>query len=395
MGPIVLARGRGANLWDVDDNRYVDLAAGFGSVLLGHAAEPITRAIVSQSERLTQGLGDLYASDVKVALLERLAAIHPSKGARVLLCQSGADAVTGALKTAMLATDRPGVLAFEGAYHGLGYGPLAACGFKESYRAPFARQLSPHVRFVPYPRVSADSSVVLEQVRRALADRSIGAVLVEPVLGRGGLVVPPDGFLESLSTMARAHGALVVADEIWTGLGRSGSLSRMVEIGVPFDVLCLGKGLGGSLPIAAVIATDEVMQAWAREGEVVHTSTHAGAPLACATALATLDELDRSRLCERSTTVGADLRTELRALTKTIECVVDVRGVGLMVGIELASGDLGLRVLRSLLDRGYIATSGGRGHEVVVLTPPLMISHTQLEGAARAIADASSIGAST
>ena len=388
MGPIVLERGRGANLWDADENRYVDLAAGFGSVLLGHSAVEITRAVSSQAERLTQGLGDLYASEVKIRLVERLATLHPSKDARVLLCQSGADAVTAALKTAMLSTNRAGVLAFEGAYHGLGYGPLAACGFKESYRAPFAPQLSPHVRFVPYPRASADSSETLARVQHTLEEGTIGAILVEPILGRGGVVVPPDGFLLGLSALAHAHGALVIADEIWTGLGRSGSLTRMSAVGAQFDILCLGKGLGGSLPISACIASDPVMQAWARGGEVVHTSTHAGAPLACAAALATLDALDENSLCERARSIGESFLTELRMTLRGSLGVVGIRGVGLMIGIELTSGELGLRVLRSLLDRGYLATSGGRAHEVVVLTPPLVITEEQLAAAAAAIHEA-------
>src|SRR5688500_5942857 len=156
MGPpastsgIVLVRGLGANLWDADDNRYVDLAAGFGSLLLGHGHPAVLAALRTQSERLLLALGDVYPSDVKVELLERLVALYPEP-AQALLAQSGSDAVSGALKTAALATGRPGVVAFGGAYHGLGYGPLAACGLRESYREPFAAQLGRHVRFAPYP----------------------------------------------------------------------------------------------------------------------------------------------------------------------------------------------------------------------------------------------------
>lgn len=387
MGPIVLARGRGSNLWDVDDNRYVDLAAGFGSVLLGHGASVVTRAIADQSDRLMQGLGDLYSSDVKIALVERLASLHPSADARVLLGQSGADAISAALKSAVLATGRPGVLAFEGAYHGLSYGPLAACGFKESYRAPFAAQLNPSVEFVPYPRTPEDADESLARAERALAKGRIGAVLVEPVLGRGGLVVPPEGFLSALTASAHRHGALVVADEIWTGLGRSGSMAHTKESGVPVDILCLGKGLGGSLSISACVASSDVMSAWSRGGEVVHTSTHAGSPLACAAALAVLGELASADLPRRARDVGALFTKTLASSLEGAPGVTDVRGVGLMVGVELTSGDLGLKTLRGLLERGWIATSGGRAHEVVVFTPPLTVAVEQLEGAAHALGE--------
>ncbi len=387
MAPIVLARGEGANVWDVDDNRYVDLAAGFGSVLLGHGSDAVTRAIAEQSSRLVQGLGDLYASDVKVALVERLARLHPSEDARVLLGQSGADAITAALKTAMLARGRPGVLAFHGAYHGLSYAPLAACGFKESFRSPFAAQLSPAVRFVDYPRTSRDGDAALEGAAAILATGEIGAVLVEPILGRGGVVVPPEGFLARLAELAHAHDALVVADEIWTGLGRSGSMVRTSAIGAPIDVLCLGKGLGGSLSISACIASDEVMGAWARGGEVVHTSTHAGSPLACAAAFATIEEIEARALAARSRRLGELFLAALQSKVGGARGVVDIRGAGLMVGVELADGGLGLRALRGLLERGLLATSGGRAGEVLVFTPPLTVAEPQLDCAVEALAE--------
>ena len=160
MLPIVLASGRGSNLFDVDGNRYVDLCAGFGALLLGHGATPVLRAVEAQAERLLQALGDVYAADTKVALLERLASLHPGVRPRVLLGQSGGDAVTAAIKTARLATGRPGLVAFEGAYHGLGYAPLAACGLRASYRVPFADQLQPprHLRASTPAREAAGST---------------------------------------------------------------------------------------------------------------------------------------------------------------------------------------------------------------------------------------------
>jgi 4-aminobutyrate aminotransferase/(S)-3-amino-2-methylpropionate transaminase len=388
MAPIVLASGKGSNLIDVDGNRYVDLAAGFGSLLLGHGASSFRQALDAQSERMAQALGDLYAADRKVELLERLAAIHPGAPAQVLLGQTGSDAITAAIKTALLATGRPGLVAFTGGYHGLGHAPLAACGYRDSYRAPFAAQLNPAVTFAPYPQSEAELDLALTSVERALARGDAGAVLVEPVLGRGGCIVPPDAFLPTLVELAHRRGALVIADEIWTGLGRAGSMLRSSAVGAPVDILCLGKGLGGGLAISACIAPEAIMAAWARGGEVVHTSTHSGAPLACATALATLDALQARQLPERARDVG---QRALSALSRELEAApgfVEVRGVGLMLGIELASGELGQRATRGLLERGYLVTSGGAHGETIVLTPALDIAEnllTSVGGALRAV----------
>jgi 4-aminobutyrate aminotransferase/(S)-3-amino-2-methylpropionate transaminase len=386
MAPIVLAWGQGSNLVDVDGNRFVDLAAGFGSVLLGHGDKAVARAVEAQQGRLVQGLGDVYGSDAKVALLERLAALHPKPGAQVLLAQSGSDAITAALKTAVLATGRPGVVAFEGAYHGLGYAPLPACGLRASYREPFAAQLSTHVAFAPYPRAEGELERALSGVEAALRAGDVGAVLVEPVLGRGGCVVPPDGFVAGVCEIAHRHGALVVADEIWTGLGRAGSMVRSVALHAPVDVLCFGKGLGGGLPISACVAPGDVMTAWSRGGEVVHTSTHAGAPLACATALATLEALRSRKLVDRAREVGERALAALREELRGCDDVVDVRGVGLMIGIELRSPELGLRAMRGLLESGFVAITGGARGEVLTLTPALTISEELIVAAGTALA---------
>jgi 4-aminobutyrate aminotransferase/(S)-3-amino-2-methylpropionate transaminase len=380
-GAIVLATAKGSAVVDVDRNRYVDLAAGFGALLLGHGHASVLRAAALESERLLLALGDVYPSDAKIALSERLAALHPTKGARVIIGQSGADAVTAALKTALLATGRPGVVAFRGAYHGLSYAPLAACGLRDGYRSPFAGQLGAHVTFVDYPADEAAAARSLEQVSAALAHGDVGAVLVEPILGRGGVVVPPKGFLVLLSKLIFGGGALFVADEIWTGLGRSGAMLRSHAEGVIPDLICLGKGLGGGLPISACIGTDAVMKAWRREPEVVHTSTFAGAPVACAAALATLDALNRERLVLRSSDVGKRFHAAVSDALAGLEGVVAVRGAGFMLGIDLGPRPgAATRAMRRLLEAGYIVSTGGGEREVVVLTPALTIAESQLDG---------------
>jgi 4-aminobutyrate aminotransferase/(S)-3-amino-2-methylpropionate transaminase len=388
VGGIVYAAAAGANVVDVDGNRYVDLAAGFGAELVGHRHPTIVRALTLQSERLLHALGDVHPSDAKIALVERLAALHPEPEAQVIVGQSGSDAVSAALKTALLATGRPGVLAFTGAYHGLGYGPLAACGLRPSYRAPFTAQLNPAVVFVPYPDTRERAAAAIAEAARALETGELGAVLIEPVLGRGGVVVPPAGFLAELGRLARDAGALFVADEIWTGLGRSGAMLASVAAGARPDLICLGKGLGGGLPLSAVLGRQSVMAAWRREVAVVETSTFAGAPRACTTALATLDVLGREKLVARSAELGASWLAELaRAFSHQAD--VSVRGAGLMLGVELGSRPgAALAAVRSLLEQGFIASTGGGRREVLVLTPPLTIAEPQLRAATSAIIEA-------
>jgi 4-aminobutyrate aminotransferase / (S)-3-amino-2-methylpropionate transaminase / 5-aminovalerate transaminase len=387
QGAIVYASARGANVFDADGNRYVDLAAGFGALLLGHARAEVMSAVDEQQRRLGLALGDVYGSEAKLALCERLAKLYPSAGARVMLGTSGADAVTAALKTAVLATGRPGVIAFEGGYHGLSHGPLAACGLRPSFREPFAGQLNTHVTFVPYPGESAD--VAVASVRDALARGGIGAVLVEPILGRGGCVVPPSGFLASLRAACDEAGALLVCDEIWTALGRSGAWLASVEQGVVPDVVCLGKGLGGGLPVSACIASERSMAAWgAHGGTTIHTATHFGAPPACVAALATLELLEAERLPERASRVGATWMTRMRERTRGLG-VLEVRGRGLMVGIELEGGAArALAVTRRLLVGGWIVLTGGVKGSVLTLTPPLDTDGALLDAFVDALATA-------
>ena len=377
---IVYASATGSNVIDVDSNRYVDLAAGFGALLLGHSHPSVLRMLDFQSHRLLLALGDVFPADAKVALLERLAALHPDPNARVILGQSGADAVTAALKSALLFTGKSGVVAFAGAYHGLSYAALAACGLRDSYRTPFAEQLNPHVTFADYPARTEDLDRVLSQVRTALANGPVGAILVEPVLGRGGVVVPPPEFLPELGKLAREFGALCIADEIWTGLGRSGKMVYSVGPEFTPDLLCLGKGLGGGLPISAVVGRGAVLEAWRRDAEVVHTSTFAGNALACGASLATLDVLSRQHLPERAVSVGTQLTTTLRTQLGRFSKAT-VRGVGLMIAIDL--GDRPGRATRlaaRMLERGYITSTGGGRREILVLTPPLTLAESLLPG---------------
>ncbi len=375
--PIVWSEARGANVVDADGNVYVDLTSGFGVAAIGHAHPRVVEAITAQAGRLVHALGDVHPSDVKIRLLEELAELAPFDDARVILGMSGADSVEAALETAMLATGRAGVLAFEGGYHGLSLGALSVCGYKRAFREPFAAALSPHVVFVPYPSgPGADVRAALDVVRAAWAasPEPIGAVLVEPALGRGGVVVPPDGFLSGLAALAQKHGALYVADEIYTGLGRTGARWRTVAAGVVPDVLCVGKALGGGMPMSACIGKQALMNGWARGGsEALRTSTFLGQPLACAAASATLGVMRDLGLDELVRERGAVLRAELERVGARHACVRDVRGVGMMLGLGLDSGARGLALVQALLERGFLTLPAGPGADVLQLSPPFAL----------------------
>jgi 4-aminobutyrate aminotransferase/(S)-3-amino-2-methylpropionate transaminase len=371
--PIVYASARGSNVTDVDGNRYVDLTAGFGALLLGHAPNSATDA--ATKTELTLALGDVYASEIKVRACEAIASLYPEAGARVMLGLSGADAVTCALKTALLATGKPGVVAFEGSYHGLSHGPLAALGFAPSFRTPFAQHLGIPVHFAPFPHSLEGLDAALDAVRKALVGGEVGAILVEPMLGRGGCVVPPDAFLPALRELATEAGALLVVDEIWTGLGRTGAMLASAPV-VP-DVICLGKGLGGGLPISACVGSAEVMAAWGGHGGTrIHTGTHFGAPPNCAAALAVLETVARDDLPARSKAVGEAWMRELgdRAV-----------GRGLMVGVRFNDAAEALAAMRRLLAKGFIALTGGVRGDTLTLSPPLTIAPELLTAFAQAL----------
>ncbi len=371
--PIVWAQASGANVRDVDENVFVDLIGAFSVCAVGHAHPRVVDAVQRQAARLPHALGDVHPSVAKLELLESLARWVPFES-RIILGLNGADAVAAALKTAVLATGRSGVVAFEGGYHGLMYGPLSVCGSHPGFRAPFQRQLNPEVRFVPYGRADALESAL---------DETIGAVIVEPALGRGGLVFPPDDFLAAVGAHARAAGALVIVDEIFTGLGRTGT--RFAYEGqLEPDVLCVGKALGGGLPISACVGTVEVMRAWGDpDREAIHTATFAGSPISCAAARAALAVIEDEGLIERSRDVGARWVERLRAAVGA--AVADVRGRGLMVAVELDDGPRAARVSHALLRRGWLVLGAGPGGRTLQLTPPLTIDEALLDAFAEVL----------
>ncbi len=362
---------------DADGNRYVDLTSGFGVALIGHGHPAVVGAVKEQADALLHALGDLYPSSVKIELLEKLCALSPWPEARAMLSLSGADAVTAALKTAVMATGRPGVVAFEGSYHGLSYGPLAVSGFAGRFRAPFKRQLGSHVHFAQWP--STDDAV-----DRALSSlptdwSEIGALIVEPIQGRAGVRVPPQGFLNKLGKTCEQHGVVLIADEIFTGLGRCGAWWRSVRDEVVPDVICVGKALGGGLPVSACIAREEVMRAWGDpDHEAIHTGTFFGDPLGAAAALATLGVIEKEGLVALSEERGAAFAKTLHGAS--LRGVSEVRHAGTMLGVQLEAELRALSVSRALLEKGYLILPAGERADVIQLVPPVSLSQARFDG---------------
>jgi len=355
--PIVWAEALGSNVLDVDGNRLVDLTAGFGVAGVGHRNPQVVAAGRGRMGRLVHAMGDAFPDVGRIRLLEELAAVSGME--RGILGSSGSDAVEAALKTARIATGRDGVLCFEGGYHGLTYGALAVGGYKpEAFRAPFAGQLGWHARRLPFGDLPGN----LE---------GVGAVIVEPIQGRGGMRAPPAGWLAALRAMCDRDGACLIFDECYTGFGRAGDWFAFQHEGVRPDLLCVGKSLGGGFPISACLGTAACMDAWgASRGEALHTQTFLGHPVGCAMALAALREIADLNLPGRARMLGSWLAGALASFGP-------VRGRGLMLGVELPDP---LAASRGLLERGYIALPAGVRGEVLAITPPLTISRPQLEG---------------
>ncbi|MDT8342478.1 MAG: aspartate aminotransferase family protein, partial [Longimicrobiales bacterium] len=351
----------------------------------------------TQSGRLVHGMGDVHPPSVKVALLERLAAVV-SEGTgdalaepRTVLATSGSEAVEIALKTAHLATRRPGVIAFRGGYHGLTLGALSATA-RPDFRTPFHPRVPGGVGWAPFPvrdEEVAESLAVVEGwlARGVGGEVPVGAIVVEPVQARGGVRVPAPGFGRRLSALAREHGAVLVADEVYTGLGRCGGLLASARVGLAPDVVCLGKVLGGGLPLSACVGARRVMEAWpASTGEALHTSTFLGHPLACAAGLAVLEQV-REGIPERARALGGRLRHGLEEALAGVVGVHEVRGMGLLLGVELGAGQA-VAVAAAALREGILVLPAGDEGEVVELSPPVTLTTAQEEAAVEGVARA-------
>ena len=401
--PIFWDRAAGVHVWDVDGNRYLDLTAAFGVASVGHGHPRVVAAIQRQAGRLIHAMGDVHPNALKLDLARELVALtfgrwlktggsagaSPSNprregrasrraAARVIFANSGAESVEAALKTAAIHTGRPGVIAFNGAYHGLTYGALAATA-RPHFRQPFEKQLGQFVSHIPYGQIPA-VGIPRSRDRAIRNSRSgapggsalphpieyYGALLVEPIQGRAGIIVPPDDFLPGLRRFCDRHGLVLIFDEIYTGFCRTGRWFAAEHWGVVPDVICVGKGMAGGFPLAACVGRAAVMDSWPdSDGEAIHTSTSLGNPLGCAAALAAIAEMKRLKLAERAAALG----------TYALQHFPTLRGRGLMLGLPVSNP---AKLCEQLLQHGILALPEG---DVFGLTPPLTITRSQLASA--------------
>lgn len=405
--PIVWERARGVFVWDTNGRKFLDLSAAFGVAASGHANPRIVGAGREQMNKLLHAMGDVHPHAPKAMLARELSRITFERWNRIsssprisrhrgktIFCNSGFEAVEAALKTAMLATGRREIIAFKGAYHGLGYGALNAT-HRPFFRQRFERQLGRFASFVDYPQHESQLGEIEQSLRREFKRREIGAVLVEPIQGRSGIVIPPLKFLPMLRRLCDEHHALLIVDEIFTGFGRTGRWFACEHSETIPDVICLGKALTGGFPLSACVGRDDVMDAaWpASSGEAIHTSTFLGHPVGCAMALAQIKEVNEKGLVRRSAEMGRTLLHELSRVKSTRNCHVSFRALGLMAGVEMNLKISGkpatlqaIRVVKKMLHLGFIVLPEGQHSNVISLTPPLIMGTRQLLGAIDALA---------
>jgi len=391
--PIVWARARGVHVWDDRGRKYLDLTAAFGVCAAGHVNPRIVRAGQRQMARLLHAMGDVHPHPLKAELARELSRLtferwRAGKG-RTIFCNSGFEAVEAALKTAMLITGKRKVIAFEGAYHGLGYGALNAT-HRQMFREPFASQLGEFGEFVPFPTNQDELISTERRVENAMARGDVGAILVEPIQGRAGIRVPAPELLPMLRKFCDDSGAVLIVDEIYTGFGRTGRWFACEHTGTVPDIVCLGKALSGGFPISACVGKSALIErAWPKSrGEAIHTSTFLGHPVGCAMALANIAEIKSRGLVDTAAERGTDLLESL-ARVRAPGLRLQPRGLGLMVGLEVrdASGgpatDVTMRVVKAMLRRGFIVLPESADGNVIGLTPPLVISKAQLRHTVR------------
>jgi len=372
--PIVAERGEGSWVIDVEGRRYLDFGSGIGVTNVGHC-HPLVVAAIERQARTLIHTSVVTRHEPAIVLAERLGALAPFiDEPQVFFCNSGAEAVDGALKLARRVTGRGGVIAFTGAFHGRTLAATSLTTTKAKYRDGYDPLLA-GVHHVPY----GDTQGALEELD-ALLDQeasSIGCMIVEPVLGEGGYVVPPASWLAALRTRCTAHDIVLVFDEVQCGMGRTGRPFAAEVFDVAPDVVLFAKGVASGLPLGGLIAGRALMERWPHGA---HGSTFGGNPVACAAALATLDVLERSKCYERASSLGALALTLLGGAAAANRAAVrDVRGLGLMIGVELRDGAAAAAVQQECLAKGVLVLTCGPDDRVLRLIPPLTITDAEFE----------------
>lgn len=352
--PINIARGKDAYIWDTSGKEYLDCMGGYGVALVGHCNNRIVKAVKDQAEKLIVCHMSAY-NDTRLRFLQKLSRLAPEGLNKTFFSNSGAEAVEAALKFSRKYSGKTGIIAMNGAYHGKTFGALSIT-HNEKYRRSFMPLLS-GVKFVPYN----DSSKL-----EGAIDDNIGTVILEPIQGETGIIVPPDGLIQRIREICNRRKLVLIFDEIQTGLGRTGKMWAGQNWGTTPDIMCLAKGIAGGVPMGLTLVKPEIMEAM-KVGE--HSSTFAGSPLACAAGIATLDALVEDKLVENASTTGKYFKNGLLALGDRHKIIREVRGLGMMLAVEIR-----FDVRDILLDgirNGLLMLYSGRN--IIRLLPPLVI----------------------
>ncbi len=367
----------GVTLQTVSGAEFLDFVGGYGVFSLGHRHPKVVEAVHRQLDKQPLSTRTFF-NEPQALLAEKLAQISPGNLQFSFFSNSGAEAVEAALKMARIATGKTDFISMEGSFHGKTMGGLAVTG-REKYRTPFLPMM-PGVQFVPYNNLDAACAAVTAQT---------AAIIVEPIQGEGGIIVPDTGYLSGLRKICSDKGILLIADEIQSGLARTGAMFAVNHENVVPDIMCLAKALGGGvMPIGATLGTEAVWQSAFGENPLLHTSTFGGNPLACAAGLAALEVIEQEKLCEKAVLRGEQMLTGLRKVQESIPgSLVSVRGKGLMIGVEFKLKDVAEITINAMARRGIIAAYTLNNPRVIRFEPPLTVSELEVDRAVAAFGE--------
>jgi 4-aminobutyrate aminotransferase len=388
------SHGEGHRLYDTEGKAYLDFANGIAVTALGHGHPRVNAAIHAQVDRLLGPVSAIGFTEPVSRLATELAATFPAPLDSVFFLNSGAEAVEAALKLTRRVTGRPGIVAFRGGFHGRTLGATSVTTSNLNYRMGY-EPLLPGVYFAPfpaaYPEFGGDEEAASEAclaILRSLfetviAPTQVGSMLIEPVLGEGGYNPAPASFLQGLRALCDEHGILLIADEVQTGIGRTGKMWAFEHAGIVPDVVCVAKAIANGLPLSALISSRDLQERW---GRGAHGTTYGGNPVACAAGLAVLDTIREERLVENAATRGAELVAGLERIAAEDDRIGDIRGPGLMVGVEFVTdratrepdGALADALMAACADAGLLVLLAGKDHQVVRWIPPLNVTGAEI-----------------
>jgi len=379
------SHGVGHRLFDSDGRAYLDFANGIAVTSLGHAHPAVTAAIHAQVDRLIGPVSALGFAEPISRLAVELAATFPAPLDSVMFLNSGSEAIDGALKLARRVTGRPGIIAFRGGFHGRTYGAASVTTSNVNYRTGYEPFL-PGVYFAPYPIIypefadEEEASAATLSILRSLfvsvvAPSTVGSIIIEPVLGEGGYNPAPASFLRGLRELCDEHGILLIADEVQCGYGRTGTMWAFEQAGIVPDVVVVAKAIANGLPLSAIVSSRELQERW---GRGAHGSTYGGNPVACAAGLAVLQTMRDEDLVSNAVARGAELIAGLGAIAAEDDRIGDIRGLGLMVGVEFTNASLPDRLMAACADAGLLVLTCGRHHETVRWIPPIDVTAAEI-----------------